>query len=98
MTDLHIALEALRRPSLLIRAARCGLETYNRNRDLKRVMRTAQIPTPLRAVTNLVEEEARIEEQRASGAAGYSVSRHVELLIALMGEARLLPRNTPDTV
>ncbi len=50
-------------------------------------------PAPGVAVTRLIEEEARLEETRQGGGAGYSPSRHVEVLIALMAEARLLPRS-----
>lgn len=92
MTDVTALLATLRRPRLLIRAARYGLEGYNRNRDLKRVMRTGTPPSPLLALTRLIEEEARIEHIRRSGDATYNVTRHVEVLIALMGEARLLPK------
>lgn len=91
MNDVTTLLNALRRPRLLIRAARFGLNDYNRNRDLKRVMRTSTAPSPARALSTLIEEEAKIEEIRRSGDATYSVKRHVELLIALLGEARLLP-------
>ncbi|AJE46943.1 DUF6477 family protein [Celeribacter indicus] len=91
MTDVATLLSNLRRPRLLIRAARLGLADYNRNRDLLRVMRSATVPSPLRAVSALIEEEARIEESRRSGTGAYDVVRHVDLLIALMAEARLLP-------
>lgn len=91
MNDVTTLLNALRRPRLLIRAARFGLNDYNRNRDLKRVMRTSTAPSPSRAISTLIEEEAKIEETRRSGDATYNVKRHVELLIALMGEARLMP-------
>ena len=42
MTDLISLVHALRRPSLLIRAARFGLADYNRNRALKRLTRRNQ--------------------------------------------------------
>ena len=93
MNDVTTLLKALRRPRLLIRAARFGLNGYNRNRDLKRVMRTNTAPSPSRALSTLIEEEARIEESRKSGDATYNVTRHVDVLIALMGEARLMPRD-----
>jgi len=83
MTDLHDMLATLRRPRLLIRAARCGQGDYNRARDLKRLMRLAQTPAP---------EEATLEAHRRRGGAQYSLARHIELLIAMMAEARLLPR------
>ncbi|MEE9426576.1 MAG: DUF6477 family protein [Paracoccaceae bacterium] len=91
MNDIIKVLSNLHRPRLLIRAARFGLEEYNRDRDLKRVMRTGIAPSPQRAVNTLMVEEAKLEENRQTGGASYSVARHVEVLIALMAEAQLLP-------
>jgi hypothetical protein len=92
MTDPVAALAALRRPRLLIRAARFGLTDCDRSRDLRRLIRADAPPSPECALGRLIDEEAAIETVRRAKAAGYSVSRHVELLIAIMGEARLLPR------
>lgn len=92
MTDLHDMLATLRRPRLLIRAARCGQGDYNRARDLKRLMRQTQVPTPEEALRALIAEEATLEAHRREGGAQYNLTRHLELLIAMMAEARLLPR------
>ncbi len=83
-------LSSLRRPRLLIRAARFGLADYNRDRDLKRLMRVLVPPPPERALSDLLAAESEAEARRTSGAAGYCVARHVELLIALMGESLLV--------
>jgi hypothetical protein len=40
----------------------------------------------------LLNEEERLEATRRAGEASYSASRHIEVLIALMNEVRLLPR------
>ncbi|HCQ63916.1 MAG TPA: hypothetical protein DIU07_01495 [Rhodobacteraceae bacterium] len=93
MSDHPLAvLSRLRRPKLLIRAARFGLDEYNRERDLRRLMRVPAVPAPRTAIPRLIEEEARLEDIRKCGGAAYSPARHVEVLIALMAEARLLPR------
>jgi len=92
MTDIPALLAKLHRPRMLVRAARFGLDEYNRDRDLRRVMKSAVTPSPVRAVTSLMAEEAALEETRQTGNANYSVRRHVDVLIALMAEARLLPR------
>ena len=92
MTNITQILSNLHRPRLLVRAARFGLPDYNRNRDLKRVMKFGTTPTPLRAVKCLMAEEAALEETRKTGGNDYRVGRHVEVLIALMAEARLLPQ------
>ncbi len=94
MSDPVTLVAELRRPRLLVRAARAGLADYSRRRDLGRVMRTAEAPGPDRALSALLAEEGRIEATRRAGDASYSFVRHIELLIAMMAEARLLPR--PD--
>ena len=91
MTDFRALLSDLRRPQLLIRAARLGLSDYRRDRDLKRLL-NGQQPSPDRSVPRLLSEEEMLEENRQRGDAGYSVMRHIEVMIALMAEVRLLPR------
>ena len=90
MTDFRSLLSDLRRPALLIRAARFGLADYRRDRDLRRLIDT-DLP-PDRAMWRLLEVEQRIEQTRRSGDAAYSINRHVDVLIAVLGEARMLPR------
>lgn len=94
MTDLLDLIAALRRPRLLIRAARFGQPDYNRRRDLKRLIATTAPPSPETALRALFEEEDRLETARREGAATYSLMRHIDVLIAMMAEARLLPRPT----
>ena len=91
MTDFRALLKTLKRPRMLIRAARCGVLDYRRDRDLKRLVDST--PSPERAVTRLLAEEERLEDIRVSGEASYSVARHIEVLIALIAEVRLLPRS-----
>ena len=91
MSDFQSLLANLRRPRLLIRAARFGLADYRRDRDLRRLI--GQIATPDRAVARLMSEEEQLEEDRRAGEASYSVTRHIEILIALISETRLLPRS-----
>ena len=43
-------------------------------------------------VCHQVEHEAALDQIRRDGAAAYSAARHVELLVALMDEARLAIR------
>lgn len=95
MSDFRKLLANLHRPRLLIRAARFGLQDYNRDRDQKRVLRTSTVLSPQQAVNGLMQQEAQLEETRQNGDATYSITRHVDVLIALMAEARLLPASTP---
>lgn len=90
MSKLHSQIARLTRPRLLIRAARIGLADYRRTRMLRSLLtgtRTAE-----EVVARLLEHEARAEAQRRASEAGYGVAHHVEILIALMAEARHLPR------
>ncbi|WP_038078698.1 DUF6477 family protein [Thioclava pacifica] len=87
-----VDLSHVTRPRLLVRAARFGLEGYSRKRDLKRVLRCAELPRPGTALPMLMAEEEILDQARRDGEATYNVARHIEILIAMMAEARLLPR------
>ena len=91
MTDFRALLADLKRPQIMIRAARLGLCDYRRDRDLKRLL-NGQQPSPDRSIPRLLSEEERLEETRKSGDAAYSIAHHIEVLIALMSEVSLLPR------
>ena len=91
MTELASLLDALRRPKILIRAARAGVADYRRDRDLKRLLRLSKSAAPQQAIGSLLAEEMRLEATRAAGEATYSIQRHVAVLTAILAEARLLP-------
>ena len=78
-------LPRMKRPRLLVHAARLGQSGYNRNRDLKRALMGEPRPRE-DLVSRLTEVEASIEEMRRAGDAAYSASRHVRVLTALMAE------------
>ena len=93
MTDFRNLLSDLRRPALLLRAARFGLTDYQRDRDLKRLLRESAAGGPEKTLPRLLHEENLLEEIRRAGDARYSLTRHIEVLIALLGEANLLPKS-----
>jgi hypothetical protein len=90
MTDCRTMLATLRRPRLLMRAARFGLAEYRRERDLRRYV--TGVASPEDTVSSLMTVEARLEATRIAGDAAYSVARHIEVLIALLAEAQFLRR------
>ncbi len=92
MTHPLTVLSSLRRPRLLVRAARHGLADYNRKRDLARLTGQSPRASSARVVESLIVQEEELEEVRKSGDNSYRVSQHIELLVALMAECRLLPR------
>jgi uncharacterized protein DUF6477 len=91
MITAQTLLKNLRRPKILIRAARLGMHDYRRDRDLKRIARTTTLPPPTRAVEKLIWAEHVLEKSRKDGEASYDAHRHIRVLTALLAEARLLP-------
>lgn len=77
------------RPKPLLRAARAGLAGYDRRRALTRLLGPERPRTTREALDRLSRLEAHADGARMSGAPGYSPIRHVELLVAVMAEARL---------
>ena len=96
MKDILSLLHSLRRPRLLIRAARAGVVEYQRDTHLKRHLGYGPVPRSGAALMRLMEIEEELDRQRRSDDAGYSLIRHVDVLIALMGEARILQASHPQ--
>lgn len=90
MEDVLTMISRLKRPTLLVRTARHGIEDYNRVRHLTRLLKSETLPAPGKAIIKLMELEAVADTQRREKRAEYSVARHIELLVALMCEARIL--------
>ncbi|MBC7132641.1 MAG: hypothetical protein H5U16_05990 [Roseovarius sp.] len=90
MHDIQTRLGQLRRPPLMVRAARIGAAGYDRDRDLARLLGVGVAPPPIVALRHLLSIEAEAEHARRARAAGYRAARHVEILIAIMGEAPCL--------
>ncbi|RYH07469.1 DUF6477 family protein [Tropicimonas sp. IMCC6043] len=98
MTNVTEALAQMRRPGLLIRAARLGQSGYDRNRDLKRITQGEALLIPERALPRLMDLEAELEYSRKTHDSAYLPSRHVATLTALMAEARALFARGPVAV
>ncbi len=88
MTEAAAMLTDLRRPKILIRAARAGVTDYRRDRDLKRLVRDSGGAIPNNALPPLLAEEHRLETTRTGGGATYNIQRHVAVLTAILAEAR----------
>lgn len=83
----------VRRPRLLVRAARAGLAGWNRRRDLRRLLKCEELPMAGAALTRLRAEEEHMDTVRREGSADYDVHRHILLLIAILAEtAEAAPR------
>jgi hypothetical protein len=90
MQDLLSMLNALHRPRLMMRAARIGAEDYRRSAHLPRLLGYGVLPRHGAALMKLIEMEAELEEQRTGSNANYTLMRHIDVLIAVVSEARLL--------
>ncbi len=88
MSDYSKILTEMRRPGLLMRAVRFGLADYHRGRLLKRLVPGETAAE--RILPRLIEAEARLEDTRRSGDAAYSIADHIEVLVALIAESRLM--------
>jgi len=88
--DVRGALARLRRPPLLVRAARLGVSGYVREAALPRLLGGGRLPPAHAALAQLIEMEGAQDAARRQGRATYRAADHVALLIAVMGEAQLL--------
>ncbi len=77
MTDLLTHLGAMRRPGLLVRAATMACLTGDAHRRAKR-----------RPVSKLLAEEEMLNAARIGGGIGYSPTRHVQVMSAILAAAR----------
>ncbi|MDO6798228.1 DUF6477 family protein [Shimia thalassica] len=90
MKDILNQLQDLRRPRLLIRAARHGVDNYRRERDLPLHIKSGALPRSGASLFKLMEIEAMENARRLGGEAEYNLVAHVDVLIAILGEARIL--------
>lgn len=92
MQDIVSIVRGLRRPRLLIRAARIGAEDYRRDQHLPRLLGYGALPRPGAALMRLMEMERAAEEARRAAGGTDGLMRQLDLLIAILGEVRLLER------
>ena len=90
--------EPLRRPSILIRAAREGQAGWRRDRDLKRLLRLDHTPAAGNALPRLRAEETLLNDARLQRTADYDMHRHVLLMIAILAEMRAAVADAPVPV
>ncbi|ETX28285.1 DUF6477 family protein [Roseivivax isoporae] len=87
-TDIH-NLSTMRRPRLLIRTARLAADEYRRDVHLPRLLGFAAHAGGRGPLAQLLAAEAPLDAARRSGGTAYSVTRHVELLSAIIAEQRI---------
>ncbi|QOL79952.1 DUF6477 family protein [Pseudooceanicola spongiae] len=90
MQDIQTMMAQLRRPGLLIRAARIAAEGYRREAHLAALLGASVLPRHGAAVMKLWEREAELDGLRRNRSSMYVPSAHVEVLSAMIAEAQLL--------
>ena len=90
MQDILSMLHTLRRPRLLMRAARIGAEDYRRAAHLPRLLGYGRLPRHGAALMHLMELESDMNAQRLAEESSYGLLRHIDVLIAIVGESRIL--------
>ena len=96
MQDILSILQTLHRPQLLMRAARIGAVEYRRSAHLPRLLGYGRTPKTAAALLKLIEYEDQLNIQRKSGESAYNLVRHLDVLIAIVGEARILRASQPN--
>lgn len=79
------------RPKILVTSAQFGARRYRRARDLPGAIPGLLARADAQILPELVAAEQRCEEERRARSAAYRPGRHVQILAALLAEARSLP-------
>ena len=84
MTILNEKSAPIRRPKILLQAARICARGYSRDRMLPRLLGASSA----RVVAILSVQEERLEQERRMRESTYSAQAHVEVLSALIAERK----------
>ena len=98
MTNLKSTLETIHRPKTLMRAAKSALSDYDRSKGLQRLLGKSDQLRPEDALQELLPLEQDCETRRQTGRVAYSVARHLEVMVAIIAEASLLPEFKPRDI
>lgn len=88
--DILQEVAALKRPSMLVRAAKEGALGYRREAHLRRYFGEQQRQCGADLLSKIMRLETEQNVQRKTERAEYSITQHVDILIALIGEAQIL--------
>jgi hypothetical protein len=89
MKDINSHINALKRPKLLVSAARHGIDTYDRTIHLARYIAIHPLSGPGAALMHLFEIENEMNTARREKRGNYAPSNHIDVLVAIMAEAQL---------
>ncbi len=98
MQDALTILHKLRRPKMLMRAAQIGVAEYKRVAHLLRLLGYGRMPKQSEAILKLIEIEKNLKELRKARESADNLLRHIDVMIAIVGEARDLRASQPKPV
>ena len=98
MQDALTILHKLRRPKMLMRAAQIGVAEYKRVAHLPRLLGYGRMPKQSEAILKLIEIEKNLKALRKAGEFADNLLRHIDVMIAIVGEARDLRASQPKPV
>ena len=100
MQDALTILHKLRRPKMLMRAAQIGVAEYKRVAHLPRLLGYGRMPKQSEAILKLIEIEIEknLKALRKAGESADNPLRHIDVMIAIVGEARDLRASQPKPV
>ena len=98
MQDALTILHKLRRPKMLMRAAQIGVAEYKRVAHLPRLLGYGRVPKQSEAILKLIEIEKNLKALRKAGESADNLLRHIDVMIAIVGEARDLRASQPKPV
>ena len=98
MQDALTILHKLRRPKMLMRAAQIGVAEYKRVAHLPRLLGYGRMPKQSEAILKLIEIEKNLKALRKAGESADNLLRHIDVMIAIVGEARDLCASKPKPV
>ena len=91
MLNYQSKLSTLKRPKILIKAARIASQTYRRSRDLSRVLGYSYPTSESLIRQKLFDLEHMINQKRRLSDASYDLKTHVQVLSALLAEVTVEP-------
>ena len=98
MQDALTISHKLRRPKMLMRAAQIGVAEYKRVAHLPRLLGYGRMPKQSEAILKLIEIEKNLKALREAGESADNLLRHIDVMIAIVGEARDLRASQPKPV
>ncbi|MEO1363604.1 MAG: DUF6477 family protein, partial [Pseudomonadota bacterium] len=95
MQDDQTKQQCMHRPRQLKRAPRNAPDDYRRAAHLPRLLGYGNLPRHTQALMRLMEIEAELNAQRLEDESAYNLLRHIDILIAIVGEARIMQAAQP---